>query len=190
MLSLSKPLVTFGLACILVICANCFGQSSDKSTPSESARRGIPTQVDFESSASSLLCGRHRIVFRSDGRAVFLAERCRNATPRDRTTFCEVKDGRLESGSFEMLASLFEKNGFYSLQSEYSRSVSDSEFDSFRVVRDGKTNEVVEYAGGGPFELWVIQQVIEGIASAVEWDKTKSVPKCPRWKEPKVPLPQ
>jgi hypothetical protein len=148
------------------------------------------TQVDFESSPSALLCGSHRIVFNSDGRAVSLTKRCRNATPSDRATYCEAKNGRILPGSFATLALLLERNGFYSLRPEYSLDITDSVFHSFRVIREGKATEVVEYAGGGPLELWVIENVIEGLASSLEWQKTKSIPNCPRWNEPKEPLPQ
>ncbi len=145
------------------------------------------SEIDFESSASALLCGRDRIVLRSDGSAVFFTERCRNTTPKDRATFCEVKEGRILGMEFATLALLVEKNGFFSLQRNYQRNITDSLFLSTRVTRGAKTYEVVDYAGGGPFELWVIQRAIEGVASSIEWEKTKTLAACPRWDGSKSP---
>jgi hypothetical protein len=144
------------------------------------------SEIDFESSPSALLCGTQRIIFRSDGKATLFTKRCRNATPRDRSTFCEAKEGKVYQ-SFAMLAWLIEKNGFFALQREYSISVTDSEFFSTRVIQNGRTYEVVEYAGGGPFELWAIEQAIQGLAFSTDWTKTSRIGKCPRWDDSKAP---
>jgi hypothetical protein len=137
------------------------------------------SEIDFESSASALLCWRHRIVFRSDASATLYTTRCRDATPDDRTTYCEVKQGR--AWALPRLAWLIEKNGFYGFQGEYSRLVTDSGFEKTRVIRDGKRYQVVDYAGGGPLDLWTIEAAIEGVAADVEWEKTTTQPECPRW---------
>jgi hypothetical protein len=139
------------------------------------------SEIDFESDPSALLCGRQRMILRSDNTVVIFTLRCRSATPRDRRTFCEVKHG--EIGGFAMLAALLERNGFYALRPEYSRNITDSVFDSTRVTRNGKAYEVVDYAGGGPFELWVIERTIQGVALSALWEKTNSEPKCPRWRD-------
>jgi hypothetical protein len=49
---------------------------------------------------------------------------------------------------------------------------------------------VENYAGGGPFELWVIQTAIEGVASSIEWEKTTTQPGCPKWDETQVLQPK
>ncbi len=143
------------------------------------------TEIDFEFGASALLCQQHRVVLRSDRSAELFTKRCRNATPDDRTTFCEVKDRQIWPGEFERLGWLLEKNGFFALAADYDRDITDGAFASTRVTRSGKPHEVVDYAGAGPFELWVIQQAIEGVASSSsEWQKTTTRPECPRWSEP------
>lgn len=144
------------------------------------------SEVDFESSASALLCARHRIVLHSDGTAMLFTERCRSNRLKDRRTFCEVKQGRIAWHSFAALAWLLEKNGFFALQPNYSFNVTDSTFNSTRVIRAGKTYEVVEYAGGSPFELWVIEGFIESFVSSADWEKSSTTPKCLRWDESKV----
>jgi hypothetical protein len=45
------------------------------------------SEIDFESSASSLLCEQHRVVLRSDRSASLFAKRCRKSMPDDRTNF-------------------------------------------------------------------------------------------------------
>jgi hypothetical protein len=142
------------------------------------------SSIDFEFSASALLCEQHRIVLRFDGGATQFTKRCRLATTQDRTTFCEIKEGRTWPGDFTKLAWLLEENGFFSLPKNYERNVTDASFVSIRANRDGKPYEVVAYAGAGPIELWVVQRSIEGVASSVEWEKTKRQSECPRWEEP------
>ncbi len=89
-----------------------------------------------------------------------------------------------------MLAWTLEKNGYFTLQADYQRNITDSAFVSTRVTRNGKKYEVVEYAGGGPFELWVIHRAIEGVSSTLEWGKTETLPECPRWSKSEVPAPK
>lgn len=139
------------------------------------------SEVDFEASASAVLCATHRIVFRSDGSVTLYTERCRNAHPGDRTTYCQVKNGHLWGTDFARLGWLIEKNGFFSLQHGYHRDITEGSFLSTRVTRGGEKYEVVDYAGGGPAELWVIEEVIEGMSSSGDWEKTTQQPKCPRW---------
>jgi hypothetical protein len=145
------------------------------------------SEIDYESASSSVLCERHRVVIRSDRSAVLFTERCRNASPKDRRTFCEVKKGHIWGEEFARLAWTLDKNGYFALQTNYQRNITDSVFFSTRVIRSGKRYEVVEYAGGGPLELWMIHQAIEGVSSSAEWEKREATQKCPRWDESQVP---
>lgn len=141
------------------------------------------------SKSSSVLCARHRILLRADRSAVLFTERCRDATPDDRTTFCEVKEGRIWRGEFSKLSWFLEKSSFFALQQEYSRSVTHATFERTRAIRSEKTYEVVNYADAGPFGLWAVQQAIEGVARSAEWDKTSTRSECPRWTETQTPHP-
>jgi hypothetical protein len=145
------------------------------------------SEIDYEFNASALLCARHRVVLRSDTTAIRFTERCRNASPKDRRTFCEVEKGRIWGEEFAMLAWTLEKNGYFTLQAEYKRNITDSAFVSTRVTQNGKKYEVVEYAGGGPLELWMIQRAIEGVSSTMEWSKAETLPECPRWSKSELP---
>lgn len=145
------------------------------------------SEVDYESASVSVLCATDRIVLRSDGTAKLFTEKCRNKTPQDRATYCEVKEGGIFGETFGTLAVLLEKNRFYSLHRKYYRSVTDTYIDSLRVVRGGKTYEVEEYAGGSPYELWIIEGYITGLERGVDWEKTTSIPKCPNWGKGKLP---
>ena len=139
------------------------------------------SEVDFEWSASALLCGQHRAILRSDRSVALFTKRCRNASPDDRATYCEVKEGGVASGDYARLGWLVEKNGFFSLGVNYERNVTHGAFASTRATREGKSHEVVSYADAGPFALWVIQQSVEGMLSAADWEKTSARPECPRW---------
>jgi hypothetical protein len=148
------------------------------------------SEIDYEFDASAILCARHRVVLRSDATATRLTERCRNSSPNDRNTFCEVGKGRIWGEEFALLAWTLEKNGYFTLQADYQRNITDSAFVSTRVTRNGnKKYEVVAYAGGGPLELWVIHRAIEGVSSSIEWSKTESLPECPRWSKSPVSAP-
>jgi hypothetical protein len=139
------------------------------------------SEIDLESSASSVLCASHRIILNSNNNVVSYSERCRAETPDDRTTFCEVRDGRVENSEFAKLGWLVKKSGFFDLSPEYSRGIADAGFENTRVTASGGVHAVSNYAGGGPFELWTIQRAIEGVAASVEWQKTSTQQKCPRW---------
>jgi hypothetical protein len=141
------------------------------------------SKVEFEFDPSELLCGLQRITLDADGHAALFTKRCRNATPGDRETFCEVKEGRVDPWSFAKLAWLLEKNGFYGLNAEYFSGVTGGAFETTRVIRGGKRYQVENYAEGGPFELWVIQRAIEGVASSIDWEKTTTRLACPEWDE-------
>jgi hypothetical protein len=139
------------------------------------------SKIDYESNASSLLCARRRIIITSDNTVTVYTTRCRNAAPDDRTTYCEVKEGQVGWAEFARLASFIEKNGFFTLQPEYSRNITDAGFENTRVIRAGKSVEVSNYADAGPLELWSIQRAIEGVAADIEVQKTTQRATCPRW---------
>ena len=141
------------------------------------------TMIEFESDPPTL-CGGHRITLGSDGRAKLFTTRCRDATPDDQTTFCEVKVGRVLPGPFSSLGWLLEKNGFYGLRTNYERNATDRRFERTRVIKHGNRFEVGNYADAGPFELWVIQTAIQGVGSSVGWEKSTAQPECPKWNEP------
>jgi hypothetical protein len=138
------------------------------------------SEVDFESTPSAVPCAGYRINLRSDDRVVSCTERCRNDTPRDRTTYGELKEGHIGRGEFAMLGWMAEKSGFFGLSAEYSRSTTDATFDKTRVAEKGKVHAVSNYARSGPLELWMIQRAIEGVAASAERDKTGTRQKCPR----------
>jgi len=148
------------------------------------------SEIDYEFAASAILCARHRVVLRSDSTAMRFTERCRKASPKDRRTFCEVEKGHIWGEEFAMLAWALEKNGYFTLQPEYDRNITDSALVSTRVTRNGKKYDVVEYAGGGPHELWMIQLAIEGVSATMEWSKAETLPECPRWSKAELPAPK
>jgi hypothetical protein len=145
------------------------------------------SEIDSQSSASSVLCSSDRIILRSGGSATRLTERCRNVTPEDRSTYCEVKKGKVNGAEFAVLAWIIEKNGFFSLKPEYSRTVTDSGGESTRVTREGKAHTVMTYAANGPLELVTIQLAISGVESGIQWDQTTEQSKCPRWEDDQPP---
>ena len=139
------------------------------------------SEIDFEWDAPSVLCAMHRIILRSDNSVISYTERCRDATAHDRTTFCEVKEGRIGNREFAKLGWLVEGNGFFNLSAEYYRDITHAAFEKTRVTKSENVHAVSSYAGAGPFELWITQRAIEGVATSAEWEKASTQQKCPRW---------
>jgi hypothetical protein len=146
------------------------------------------SEIARDSSSASLLCSHSQLTLRHDGSAKSLAKRCRAATPGDRTTFCEEKEGRFNPEQFARLATLIEKSGFLGLAPGYQRNITDAGFETLRVVRDGKPYQVSDYASAGPFELWVVQTAIDGVASSIEWERTITRSECPWAEDFRVPF--
>ena len=141
------------------------------------------SEIDFESSPSMLLCGRMRITVNVDGSVVYFSKRCRNSSPNDRTTFCEVKRGQVWPRYFAKLAWTLNANNFYGFDREYDSNITEGTFESTRVVKAGKKYEVVNYADAGPLELWLVQRAIESTVADAEWTSTKRQAECPRWSD-------
>lgn len=137
--------------------------------------------IDYEASASAVLCTQHRVLLRSNGSATRYTEMCRKRTPEDRETYCKVETAKLYPKEFAMLARAIEKNRFYGLKHQYSANVTEGDFYSTRVIRDGVPYEVVDYMQSGPIELWTIEQVIDGVSGSLEWQGQPEISKCPRW---------
>jgi hypothetical protein len=139
------------------------------------------TEIDFQSSAPSVLCGRYRYILKADASVTSYALRCRNKTPQDRSEYCEVKEGRVRSQDFARLAWFIEKARFFDLAAKYDRAVTHATFEDLRVTRNGQSYAVSDYAEAGPLELWTIHRAIERVSSSAEWKKSKTQQTCPRW---------
>jgi hypothetical protein len=139
------------------------------------------SQIEYEWDAPSVLCASRHTILRSDGTAVEFATLCRDDTPKDRTTYCEVKEGEVTWDEFARLSWLIERAGFFTLGPKYDRSMTHATFEKTRVTRAGKTAEVSNYASAGPFELWGVQRAIEGIAADIEVKQKSRRATCPDW---------
>lgn len=146
------------------------------------------SQIDYESSASSILCHRHRIVLNQDGTSALFTELCRNRRPGDRATFCQVKRGTVLKSEFERLSALLDRGGFFKFKGEYDLDpdgffTTDSGFESMRVIRSAKIYKVVSYNGNGPSALWVMFRAIEGVSAQSEWSTIHEQMTCPAWQK-------
>jgi hypothetical protein len=137
------------------------------------------TQIEHTEEAVALLCGHRHVVLRSDGRARRFVERCRNETPDDRRTFCEVTDGEVSDSDFARLALFLEAGGYFELAPEYSRNITDAGLMTTRVAKGDQTTSVVSYATEGPNLLWAMRRAIEGVAAEVKWGHSTEQAACP-----------
>lgn len=181
----------FALAfAILLTSAHSWAQSPNTSSVRQPSTPGI-SQIDYEVSASALLCDRHRIVLDEDGNSSLFTKLCRNRTPSDRTTYCQVKRGTVPKSEFEKLMSLLQEGGFFKFKRDYELNpdgtfTTDGGFESTRVTRRGDTHEVVSYDENGPFELWAMLRAIEGVSALSEWNKVDEQSTCPAWEKGQV----
>ena len=179
------------ISCFLTISGA--GQDSRKSPETHCSGNGkgeSVSEIDFEYSASSLLCARHRIVLRADDGAEVFTERCHNATREDQATFlrgqrgsslafniCKTRPNYLET-------SLVFLNAARVLERRVRRRLSSPRVQS----ATGRLHEVINYADAGPLSLWAIQRAIEdaNIFNA-EWQTTTKRSKCPSMGIPRPP---
>jgi len=167
--------------------ARAQAQSPNASSGREPRGQAI-AQIDYESSATSILCDRHRIVLDKNGNSTLFTELCRKHTPSDRTTYCEVKRGTVPKLEFEKLISLLEKGGFFRFGRKYYLNpdgsfTTDGTSESTRVIRKGDLHEVESYDENGPPELWAMLRAIEGVSALSEWNKVYQQPACPHWEK-------
>lgn len=146
------------------------------------------SQIDYELSASAILCHRQRIILNQDGSSTLFTELCRNRTPDDRATYCQIKAGTVTKSEFQRLSALLEQDGFFKFESKYyldsnGAFTTEGNFESTRVTRSGKTYEVVSYNGNGPAALWVMLRAIEGVSVLSEWKNVYEQPTCPAWQK-------
>jgi hypothetical protein len=137
------------------------------------------SEIDFEFS-TVVYCAFRRVVLRADGTASQFRELCRTPEADDPHEYCEVREGRIWPTEFGKLGRLLEDRGFFALPEDYHRNITHGGSEVTRATRDGKVHRVSNYADAGPFDLWIMQRAIEGVAEAdVEWMKTTTKSKCP-----------
>jgi hypothetical protein len=138
---LSLPVFAF-----LLTLAHSEAQSLNASSDRQPGAQGI-SQIDYESSASAILCQRHRIVLDADGNSTLFTELCRKSSPSDRTAYCQVKRDTVPKSEFEKLISLLRKGEFFQFERKYDLNpdgsfTTEGTFESTRVTRMGNVYEV------------------------------------------------
>lgn len=156
---------------------------SPNSSSGRKPRTQAIVQIDYEWSASSLLCDSHRIVLDENGNSTLFTKLCRNRTPTDRATYCQVKRGTILKVEVEKLISLLEKGGFFQFESKYDFNpdgsfTTEGTFEWTRVTRFGKSYEVESYNENGPPQLWGMLRAIEGVSALSEWNKVYEQTAC------------
>lgn len=186
---LVQLLALFAFA-LLLASAHASAQSLNTSSVRQPSTQGM-SEIDYEFSASALLCNRHRIVLDEDGNSTLFTKLCRNQSPSDRTTYCQVKHGTVPKSEFEKLVSLLQRGGFFKLKRDYELNpdgtlTTEGSYESTRVIRMGKAYEVIAYDENGPSGLWAMLRAIEDVSALSVWNKVYEQPTCPPWEKGQV----
>jgi hypothetical protein len=130
------------------------------------------SEIALEYSSTGSIGARHRILLSVDGHARVFAERLLG-------TSCEVREGQISPDDFARLANFIERSGYYSLQTEYHRSITHAAFETTSVTRNGRAHTVRDYASAGPLALWTIRQAITGLAESATRKEVTRQATCP-----------
>jgi hypothetical protein len=130
------------------------------------------TDISLESAEGSLLCAHWTLKLNENGGITYAAIRCRNRTPNDRATYCEVKESSSAYIFFPRLARFVEKSGFYELNRSYAVNQTHAGTQIVRVTRNGVQRTVDNYGYMEPLNLFGIELAIAGTLPAIPWEKT------------------
>ena len=135
------------------------------------------TEISLESAQGELLCAHSILKLTEDGAILDASIKCRNRTPTDRATYCEVRKASSGYILFQRLARFVETSGFYDLKRSYTVNQTHAGSQIVRVTRDGKQRTIDDYGYMEPLQLFGIELAIQGTLPS-EWETTTRHPEA------------
>lgn len=151
--------------------SNEVSQSRIIAVPSPSKISEITLEV--HAPGVMFLPSNYKIVFQQNGAASFIGEEGGPVQDKDKYKKGKYK-GIIDKEEFQRLAALFEKHGFFNLESNYTKHMNDGDTVITSAVRDGEHKSVSNFANAAAdakTELGKIQEAIEDLANRIEWEK-------------------
>lgn len=123
------------------------------------------TEIQLERTECFGTCPSYIVVFRIDGTATYEG--------REYVDKQGKHAGRIYSGGYARLCWAIEQFKVLDGPRSYSVNMTDMSTAILRIKRrdTDSAEEIRDYGGAGPMELWIIQNAIDGISSRVEWKK-------------------
>ncbi|MEK7950092.1 DUF6438 domain-containing protein [Luteolibacter sp. Y139] len=173
-----KPFYKFGIFWYALVLLCAFAgwtirhqiQTSRLRVDESSFPEGHPTyyqSISLERTACYGTCPVYTVILHRDGRAEY--------KPRAHLAQQGDFEGEINSYEFERLSYLLEKNGFERMNGSYKAGFTDAATCIVTASSSSGAKKVSDYGGAGPINLWVIQQLIDGIRARTDW---KPVPKA------------
>lgn len=131
------------------------------------------TSVHLRRGACFGTCPVYELTLNSDGTAEYLGERFVQRTGPNH--------GQFNPGDFDKLAGFAIRAGFFEWNDEYRENVTDLPEYRLTVVAGEDTKTVVQYGTDEPPDFWVIAEVVDGIASDVDWMPGAAAGSCDGW---------
>jgi hypothetical protein len=130
---------------------------------------------------AQVLCAWEKYILDPDGSVIWFHERCKpSKNGSSPETFCEIKEGR--TYDFDRLARFLEVNGFFSDRTvDPDRGVWIDVGNIEIKVERNQQSKIIEIGSNGDGSLaeWSFDKAIRGVASEIEWEKTRRSKKCP-----------
>ena len=172
-------IIIAGTALLYLGCARSEIQSSVINQPriiaSPSPNRISEITSEVQGPGVMFLPTHYKIVLQQNGAASFTGEEGGSVQDKDK-----YKKGKYKrfvgKEEFDGLAALFETHGFFNLQSEYTKYVSDGGTVITSAVRDGKRKSVSNFADAATdakTELRQIEEAISDLANRIKWEIQK-----------------
>lgn len=150
------------LPILILAVANVF--ASAISIAAQTVRSSDITEIFLEDEHSFGFERETRITLRRDGTAAYHGGRNAPAQTGD-------YQGAIDKNSFEALAKLLVKNGFFALQDRYEGSVSDIGTVTITVVYKGGQKSVVNWGGSDLREFATVKNAVNTVAAKIKWRK-------------------
>jgi hypothetical protein len=131
------------------------------------------TSVKLERGPCFGRCPVYDVTLAADGAAVWNGERFVDRLGRFQ--------GQVDLGDFGRLARFIQRAGFLGWDDEYVASVTDLPNYYLTVLADGQRKTVRQYGTDEPPDFWVIGQLVDCLAEAVDWTGTPPTGTCRDW---------
>jgi hypothetical protein len=133
----------------------------DSKRIAEAGSVGI-TEIGLERTQCYGRCPAYSVVLKSDGTVKY-----------DGEAFVDhigTRTGMVPVRQFNQLSRFIKESGYMHLKNGYAKKITDMPHVYTSVVMDGKRKVIDNYADSGPITLWAVEQLIDKVVAAAQWN--------------------